>query len=129
MTVVKCGQFWSSLDAVDPRTRQSFEIMSIDLERQRVAVRYYSQKGQPLRGGTKSLRTLQRGMRGSRLEKDSDGSVPTPKVPRRTTLARANHYATVAENSTASDYRRLKAPKWMSAQEKRKWLEENGAKR
>ena len=123
MSEVKPGQVWSSYAGAEKVGRHFFEIVSVDESRLSAAVRYV---GPRKRGGVKSLTTLRMGLRGSRLEQDSDGTPPVLEKPRGTTVARASHYATLAQRSTASDYRRLIPPKWMRPAEKRRWLESGG---
>jgi hypothetical protein len=122
VTEVKPGQTWSSYAGAEKTGRHFFEIVSIDESRLSCAVRY---EGERKRGGHKSLTTLRMGLRGSRLEKDSDGTPPDTRK-QRPTVARASHYSTLAQRSTASDYRRLVPPKWMTPAEKRRWLANGG---
>jgi hypothetical protein len=109
---VRPGQIWSTNDVKDARTRQWFEVISIDHENNRVAVRYVNCRF--IRGGQKNLQQLEAGLRGSRLEKDSDGTAPVMRAPR-ATLSRL-------EKSTASDHRKVRAPKGLTKDERERWL-------
>ena len=120
LVTVKPGQWWSSYANPHSNVRTRFEIMAVHEDRQIAAVRYASG-----RGGTKSLKTLERGLRGSRLESEGDGTAPKVRQPRRITVGRSGHFNTLAERSTASDHRKLIPPRWMSAAQKKAWREEN----
>ena len=124
MSEPRVGDLWSQNDIMTPGTRQWFRVMSIDHDRGTCAVRY--EKEGRKRGGHKSLSNMRAGLRGCRLEEAGDGTPPADRQkPRRPTVASANHWATVAQRSTASDYRKLVPPRWMTAEEKKKWREEN----
>jgi hypothetical protein len=126
MNLVIPGQLWTCNDAHDRTTRQWFTVLAVDVGRGVVIVRYAktAAEGARQRGGTKSLKNLRLGLRGSRLEVDADGKAPTTRKPSLGALS-----DTTLEKTTASDHRRLIAPKWMTADEKRRWLAENGVRR
>jgi hypothetical protein len=115
MNIVRCGQVWSSFDSLDLKGRQRFRIVKIDEENGIASILYEGKsRGKP---GRYSLRTLRRGMRGCRIEQDADGT----QAPEKKVKPRAGVLLDRRERSTASDHRRVTAPRGMTPREKAAW--------
>ena len=116
MNLVKRGQVWSMSDEMDRRTRVWFTVISVDVEQKLVMVRW--ERGATRKGKLMSISTMRRGMRGCRIEVEANGEV----APQRMLPAKRLPKINAVERSTASDHRKVTAPRGLTAKEREAWI-------